>query len=74
MRSVASGEAGWHVLLLIYSNALFAFDGITSVLRLHLQEPWPKRNLGEAPEATTQVDAGAHQQLLNAKRCFVTMF
>jgi len=25
-------------------------------------------NLGEAPEAATQVDAGAHQQLLGAAR------
>ncbi len=42
---------------------MFAFDGITSLTELHLQEPWPKRNLGEAPEAATPVDAGAHQQL-----------
>jgi hypothetical protein len=66
MRSFASGEAGWHMLLLFYSNESFAFDGITSVLRLHLQEPWPKRNLGEGPEAAALVDAGAYQQLLCA--------
>ena len=65
MRSFAAGEAGWHVLLLFYRNDLFAFDGITSLLELHLQEPSPKRNLAEGPEATTLVDAGAHQQLFN---------
>ena len=51
MRSFASGVAGWHVLLLFYSNALFSDDGITLLIETHLQEPWPKRNLGEAPEA-----------------------
>ncbi len=65
MRSFASGGAGWHALLLFYSNAVFAFDCITSLLDLHSQEPWPKRNLAEGPEAATRVDAGAHQQLLN---------
>jgi hypothetical protein len=59
-----SGEAGWHALLLFYSNTLFAFDCITSLIEPHLQEPWPKRNLAEGPEAATLVDAGAHQQLL----------
>ncbi len=47
MRSFAAGVAGWHVLLLFYSNTLFAFDGITSLGELHLQEPLPKRNLAE---------------------------
>ena len=61
MRSFASGEAGWHVLLLFYSNALFAFDCITTLLDLHQQEPcqseiWPKARRREC--------AGAHQQLL----------
>jgi hypothetical protein len=37
-----------------FNNALFAFDCITSLLNLHLQEPWPKRNL-----------AGVHQKLFN---------
>ncbi len=44
-------KAGWHVLLLFYSNTMFAFDCITSLLDLHLQDAMPKRNLGEAPEA-----------------------
>ena len=63
MRSFASGEADWHVLLLFYSNAVFAFDCITSLLDMHSQEPSPKRNLGEAPKAATPVVAGAHEQL-----------
>ena len=57
-------KAGWHVLLLFFSNALLAFDDITALLDLHPQEPSPKRNLVEGPEAATQVDAGAHQHLI----------
>ncbi len=48
-------KAGWHVLLLFYCNALFAFDGITSLSETHLQEPSPKRNLAEGPEADNLV-------------------
>jgi hypothetical protein len=40
MRSFAAGcKAGWHALLQVYSNTLFAFDCITSLTRLHSQVP-----------------------------------
>ena len=69
MRSFAPGVAGWHVLLPFYSNASFAFDCITSLTRLHLQEPSPKRNLGEAPEAVTSLPPERINSCLMKETC-----